>query len=336
MKVLLRAVRLACLALAGATTAQAACSLEKVTEMPLLSLGAHYAVMVGIEDVVRPMVVDTGAETTLIKASVVRELSLKPDETMEVARPVVGIGQTSGDVQPNAVPSKLAFGDLVFHDRSTTVAAMDDGQTPESNSIGLLGDDILSKYDVEFDFPSHRLAFYREIACYDTFVPWAGVFATIPFEHRGAKILVDIMLNQERTQAIVDTGNNMSFISKNASALWGAAESDLSLTKGKLQVPFNQAAALVVRAYPFFKVTIGGDVFIGKKMNVVDVNFPQASANLGLDYWSSRKIWISYPHEWMFIANDPMRAKLVYPVNAAPPQQPAPRAGPVAETDGPN
>ncbi len=317
------------LALVWASAASAACSLDQVTQMPLLSLGAHYAVMAGIEDVVRPMEVDTGAATTVLKASVATELSIKQDPVAAHARPAAGIGQKTGDFHLNVIPSTLAFGSLVLHNRSITVATMDEN-SDEANSIGLLGDDILSQYDVEFDFPEHKLTFYREIGCYDTFVPWMGSFATVPFDHRDSKVTIDIILNQERTQAIVDTGNNMSFVSKSASALWGSYKSDIAPQKGSMRSPLNHARPFPLSAYRFSRVVIGGDVFDARNMNVVDVDFPLASANIGLDYWSSRKVWISYPRGWIFVANDPEKAKLAYPV-AAPAVAAAPAAGPAPQ-----
>jgi hypothetical protein len=323
MTLLLRLLGGGCAALVCAASAHAACKLEQVTQMPLLSLGAHYAVMVGIEDVARPMVVDTGAEATLLKASVVNELSIKRDPVAEHARPMLGVGQTHADALLNAIPSQLAFGDLVYRNRSTAVATMEDGKTPEGDSVGLLGDDILSQFDVEFDFPSHKLSFYREIGCFSTFLPWAGPFAAIPFDHRGAKVTIDILLNRERTRAMVDTGNNLSFVSHSAPALWGSYESDIAPTKTRAQSPLNHAGPLAVASYPFAKVTIGGDVFVDKSLSVIDVDLPLAKANLGLDYWSSRKIWISYPREWMFVADDPAAAKLAHPVALAPPPPPA-------------
>jgi hypothetical protein len=332
MKALPRVLYQWFLALAAANPAFAACGLTKVTQMPLLSLGAHYAVMVGIEDVVRPMVVDTGAETTVLTASVVSELSLKADPDIRHARAVAGIGQTGGEFHLNAIPTVLTFGDLVYRDRSTIVTTMDEGKTPEADSIGLLGDDILSQFEVEFDFPSRLLTFYRPVGCYDTFLPWTGAYASVPFDHRNAKVTIDVILNEERTPATVDTGNNMSFVSKGASALWGAYETDIVATKRSIKSPFNHAGAIAARAYLFDKVRIGGDLFVLKEMPIVDVDMPLAAANIGLDYWNVRKIWISYPHGLMFVANDPDKARLRYPVVAAP----APTAPDAKESAGPN
>ena len=165
---------------------------------------------------------------------------------------------------------------------------MDDGGTPEKDSIGLLGDDILSQYDVEFDFPGRTLTFYREDGCYTTFLPWIGGYSTIPFDHRGAKVTIDVLLNSERTRAIIDTGNNLSFVSLSASALWGAATDDLAPTSARIRSPLNGGAPMPVSAYPFAQVEIGDELFQDKKFGVVDVGMPLASANLGLDYWSSR------------------------------------------------
>jgi hypothetical protein len=327
MKALGRAFCQWCLALAATSPALAACGLTRVTQMPLLSVGAHYAVMVGIEDVVRPMMVDTGAETTVLAASVVKELSLKADPDIRHARAVAGLGQTGGDYHLNAIPSVLAFGDLVYRDRSTSVATLDEGKTAEADSIGLLGDDILSQFEVEFDFPSRRLTFYRSVGCYQTFLPWTGAYASVPFDHRNAKVTIDVMLNDERTPAMVDTGNNASFVSKSASALWGAYEADIVATRGSVKSPLNHGRAFPARAYVFGKVRIGGDFFVQKEMPVVDVDMPLATANIGLDYWSTRKLWISYPHGWLFVADEPGNARLAYPVIAAPAAR---------ETAGPN
>jgi hypothetical protein len=323
---------IACLEIAASgAAAWADCRLEQVSAMPLLSLGAHYAVMAEIEDVTRPIEVDTGAETTVLKADVAKELGLKEDPQHAIRS--VGVGQTTGDSHLNVIPSRLAFGALVLRDRSTAVATMDDGRTPEKESIGLLGDDILSQFDVEFDFPGRKLTLYREDGCYTTFLPWTGVFSTIPFDHHGAKVTIDVLLDSERTRAMIDTGNNLSFVSLSASALWGAATDDLAPTRLRAKSPLNDGAPMPVSAYPFTQVKIGDNVLHDKKMSVIDVNMPLASANLGLDYWSSRKLWISYLHQGLFVADDPSAVKLAYPIESA--SAAAPGAAPT-QIAGPN
>jgi hypothetical protein len=75
---------------------------------------------------------------------------------------------------------------------------------------------------------------------------------------------------------------------------------------------------MAVSAYSFKQVKIGDKLFNDKKLSVIDANLPLASANLGLDYWSSRKMWISYLHQWLFVADDPSAVKLAYPIETVP------------------
>jgi hypothetical protein len=322
MKAAVPALACLCCSFVLTAPASAACVLKKITEMPLVELGAHYAVAVKINDVTRLMIVDTGSEVTLFKSSFADELNLAPDYSSSDLKPVLGVGQTQAEIHMNVIPSFLGFGDLVYRDRTTVVAEMDFGKQAENDSVGLLGDDILSQFDVEFDFPSRKLTFYREFDCYNTFSPWTGAYSTVPFDHHGAKIVLDVILNQERTKAIVDTGNNASFISRNSSALWDVSDDELSETKSRSTSPLNGGTSFSIRTYGFEKVKIGDEVFSKMTMRVADVEFPFGSANLGLDYWRTRKIWISYPNNWMFIANPPSITAVAYPVRALKPAPP--------------
>lgn len=290
-----------------------ACSLVKVADLPMIELGTHYAVMANVAGQQRPMIVDTGSPSTLLSAKAADELNLKADPAAPEPKPVLGIGQTSGVIYQNALTPILGFGDLVFHNRSMTVASLDFGPTPEADAIGILGDDILSGYDVEFDFPGDRLTLYDEFDCSDAFLPWTGAYFTLPFDHRNTKILIDIFLNGERTPAIVDTGNNASFVSRMAPVLWGSLAHEMKKTKFHSTSPFNGGTSLPNRRYQFEEIKIGDDIYTDEYLKVIEVQMG-AGANLGLDYWKQRKLWISYPNDLMFVSGMNASPTLVYPV----------------------
>ncbi|MGD0723440.1 MAG: retropepsin-like aspartic protease [Roseiarcus sp.] len=318
--------------LALAAPAWAGCGLTRVAQMPLIQLGAHFAVMARVDGARRPMIVDTGAPTTLLTARAAEALDLRRDPSPGPLQPVFGLGQTSAELHLNVIPATLAFGDLVFHDRSTVVAAMDSGALPENDSIGLLGDDILSRYDVEFDFPGRTLTLYRAHGCYQTFLPWNGVYAEIPFEHKRSGVVIDIILDHERTRTLVDTGNNMSFVSARATALWGVRDDELIATATRSSSPLNGGTSSPVALYTFPRIRIGDDDTPSKTMNVIDVDHPLASANLGLDYLGSRRIWLSYPNGWMFVADRAATPTLAYPVGDSDPP-PGDSIGPLVATE---
>jgi len=319
MPILILALLCFCLPLLQTASAFADCSLVKIAQMPLVELGNHYAVMVQIDDVTRPMIVDTGAATTTLNTSFVDKQKLKEDEITPPIQ-VVGIGQTTSELHLNVIPSVLGLGDLIFHDRSTVVANMSfDPKMRESKSVGLIGDDILSQYDVEFDFSSKQLSFYSTFDCYDTFMPWTGSYAKVPFDHHDAKIVVDLVLNGERTQAIVDTGNNVSFVSRRSSSLWNVPDDAFIDTKTTSTSPLNGGTSLPVRLYNFDRFKIGDETFYKKMIGIVDADLVTGTANLGLDYFKTRKLWISYSNNMMFISSQPEITKLAYPVlNARP------------------
>ncbi|WP_020177120.1 aspartyl protease family protein [Methyloferula stellata] len=310
-----------CFSITLGAPAFADCSLLKITQMPLVELGNHYAVMVKINDVMRPMIVDTGAEITTLNASAADKLDLTPDmASIGHLRPVVGIGQTAAKLYLNVIPAMFGLGDLVYRNRSTAVADMGfEQKLRESASIGLIGDDILSQYDVEFDFASKQLSFYRAQNCYDTFLPWTGPYAKVPFDHHDVKIVVDIVLNDERTRAIVDTGNNVSFVSRKSSALWNVPDDQFVNTKAVSTSPLNGGTSKPIRNYTFDTFKIGDETFYKKTIGIVDVDLSTGTANLGLDYFKTHKLWISYRNQMMFISRQPALSKLAYPVVEAKP-----------------
>jgi hypothetical protein len=321
MKFLARVAGGLAVALTFGTPASAACVLTKVSEMPMTELGHHYAIMAKINDVVRPMIVDTGAEATMLTASFAEEIKLAPDNSLPDLRPVLGIGQTQFEWHLNVIPSVLGFGDLIYRDRSTVVAAMDEGQLPERASVGLLGADILSQFDAEFDFPANKLTLYRTSDCFSAFAPWTGSYSAIPFEHRRAMVVIDVFFDEEQTRAMVDTGNGISFISRNAAVLADAPDAAFSDPVGTSRSPLNGGTSSSVRMFTFNQMRIGDEIFSRRLYFVDDVDFLDGSANLGMHYWRTRKIWISYPNNWLFVSNKPASNQLAYPVKEAEPSQ---------------
>jgi hypothetical protein len=290
------------------------CSLVKITQMPLIALGEHYAVKVKINDVMRPMIVDTGADITTFNKSLVDKLKLKEDRVTP-PRPVLGIGQTTAELYLNVIPTIFGLGDLIYHDRSTAVANMGfDKKLHESESVGLIGDDILSQFEVEFDFASKMLTFYSTRNCYDTFIPWTGPYVRVPFDHHETKMVIDVFLNEERTRAIFDTGNNASFISRQSSALWNASDNEFVDIKAESTSPLNGGTSLPIQVYRFKKIKIGNETFAQMNMGIVDVDLITGTANIGLDYCKGQKVWISYRNQTMFVSRQPSLSNLVYPV----------------------
>jgi clan AA aspartic protease (TIGR02281 family) len=72
---------------------------------------------------------------------------------------------------------------------------------------GLLGVDVLSRFDVELDFPHLRMALYEHSVCGAQAVTWtSGAVATIPFRIEKTHVKFDAVLDGKQVAAELDSG----------------------------------------------------------------------------------------------------------------------------------
>lgn len=195
--------------------AHAACTVQERGTVLFAPVGNRILVPLTINGKNANVVLDTGAARSLVTPEAVRRLGLASDEW--IATTLRGIG---GIVEhPNADPSSLALGGVplhrhtVTHDTSLTVGEMP-GFAPTGLVVdGLLGRDLLSPFDLQFDMPTHRLTLYDVRDCSGRFVPWKGNYAVLPAEMPIRKaMVVPMMVDGQRLRALLDTGATSSVI----------------------------------------------------------------------------------------------------------------------------
>jgi predicted aspartyl protease len=292
-----------------------ACKLVRVAELPLVTMGGHYGVMARIDQVTRLVQVDTGAAATIIDLKIAKQLHLRIDRRHSSISNGIG---NFGQVRRNVIPSTLAFGSLIFHDRSTRVAPLTLTGQDEQQSIGLLGGDILSKFDVEFDFPSKTLSLYHAAQCSGRFAPWFDSYQAVALRREGPLLAVDAGLNGQLVEALIDTGAPNSVISRRAATRIGVKPETMTEVKGKFSSGLNTSAPISIKAHRFDTMTLGSQTFPKQMIIVADVAFRPGDMLAGLDLFRRRKIWISYSTNQIFIAG----------VSAATPYFPS-RSGPI-------
>jgi len=82
--------------------------------------------------------------------------------------------------------------------------------------------------------------------------------------------------------------------------------------------PLNDRTPLAIKTFVFDRTRIGDETFPRGETPVIDVDIPMASAVVGLDYWRTRRVWISYPNKWMFLSDKPSTIAVAYPVATMP------------------
>jgi predicted aspartyl protease len=161
------------------------------------------------------VLIDTGAETSLIWRPAAARLGLKL--SVVPGAHMYGIGGES--VVEAAYVKELKFGNFTAKNWNLFVA----GDTHGSFDM-VLGQDFFSKHVVEFDLQHHAVRLFQPRGCRtEQLAYWSTTYslAEINSTTSGNRIETTVMLNGKKVRAIVDSGAAMSMVTKFAAARAG-------------------------------------------------------------------------------------------------------------------
>ena len=276
---------------APGASAPAACSMEKVAEVPLRVVDGHLAAPVTIERQPATMLVDTGSERTLVTPGAADAFGLQPDPHAQTR--IIGTG---GSVMAgHARLHSFGLGGMEMLDQSYAVESL-----PESGAIGeelsgLIGADWLSDYDVDLDAAHRRMALYRSEGCAGDHLPWAGAHATEPVRLYGrGLVLLKVMVDGVPVTALLDSGAQRSMISAEAAARAGVPEAATAHDPSGRSFGVDGRIA-ITRLHPFRSVAIGSERMSDMPLVVAPLQGPSgAEMLLGLDWLARNRVWIDY------------------------------------------
>jgi len=293
-------IRRGCLILLlQSSIALAACDIQRQADEPLTLINGHYNMRVLVGHDERFMMVDTGAETTILSDKIVQELGFPTDPRHYTI--MTGVA-TRGEKVFNAIVPVLGFGNVLSRDRSTSVGNMGGLEGGQLQPVGVIGGDILSQYDVEIDFPAKKITFYRVPGCAGRFIPWSENYASVPLIRQGTRALMMIDVDGHSLRALVDTGASGMMIKRQA-ALEAGATTDALAHDSATTASGAGGTPIDVRMHRFSKMTIGNQSLSNITVNVADIPLPVADMLLPTAYMKFRKIWISYGTNQLFIAD---------------------------------
>src|ERR1022692_756336 len=135
------------------------CDLVVVAQIPLEVRNHLLVVPAGIGGKWVTLLVDTGAERTVLNGDIVTRLGLARDEKTVTRSSGVGGVFTAND----AIIPGLVLGGVRFPITRLSVGQLRFG--PGLAADGLLGSDILLAFDLDIDVPGHTLTLYRPRQC---------------------------------------------------------------------------------------------------------------------------------------------------------------------------
>lgn len=255
-----------------------------------------------INDHVIEMGIDTGAQRSVITPELANRLNLPHDLNHHTQ--VYG---TSGhQTVPNAFVDNLAFAGISYpHISLPTVslklANIGNTASPDEKMEGLIGSDILSHYDLEFDFPAKRLTLYRVSHCESVIPPWSKPYMTMPMivtpSHRPT---IQIELDGNLATAIFDTGASGERLDPSATSRVGLTNDIIA------NDPIHAGAGVggdpyKVPSHKFSRIKIGTETYKDIPMDIVSLGSNEADSLLGEDYIHSRKFWLSYATQTLYV-----------------------------------
>ncbi len=283
--------------LSGCATADT-CALVSLADMPLELRESLMFVTAAIGGQPVRLLVDTGAERTVLTEAAVARLGLAHDPHHMTRSFGIGGSSTNWDAD---IPG-ITLGRTRFPVEHVAVGHFSIDHVSGPSADGLLGADILLAFDMDIDGAAHRLTLYRVRRCPDAVPPWRE--PAIPIngvEARRDRLLVPIALDGVTGMAILDTGAQATAIGMGMAGRLGLSEASLANDR-KIMAHGAAPSPVAVHVHQFHELVIGGDLRIeDPTLAVVPNESGIGDALLGGDFLRNRRVWLSFATRRLFV-----------------------------------
>jgi predicted aspartyl protease len=289
------------------------CPLVRLAEMPVYARGNLLYVAATINGEPVTLLVDTGAERTLLTEDAVKRLNL-PRDYQHVTR-TWGIGNPTSSWDAT-LPDGIVLGSTHFPVDRVTVGPFAIKQSG-GNADGLLGADILLAFDIDLDLPAHRIIMYRaRRGCPDAVPPWQPPYLALAgITVRRDRLMVPFQLDGVPGVAVLDTGAQLSSISEQMAQRLGIGKDALSDDRA---VMAHGAAReqVMVRIHRFQELRVGPAVMQTPALPVVPMTGSMGDALVGADFLRGRRVWLSFSTHRVFVTPLPQSAPVIAATSA--------------------
>jgi predicted aspartyl protease len=272
------------------------CDLVVVAKMPLEVHSHLLVVPAGIDGRWVRLLVDSGAERTVLAADVVAKLGLERDQKMLTRSTGMGGTFTTND----AIIPGLVLGGVRFPVRRIAVGEFRFG--PGLAADGLLGSDVLLAFDLDIDVPGRTLTLYRPRTCPDVQPPWTEPYARVAgVRAQKDRLLIPIRLDGVEGMGILDTGAQATTIGPRMAERLGLTPDSL-ISDPIVQHHGAGTGTREARLHRFNLLQIGPAAAPEPVLSVLQEDAGVGDALVGEDFINGRRIWLSFASREVFIA----------------------------------
>ncbi len=288
-----------CALLAAGPAAAQACLRQELAEAPLRDDDGFISMPVAINGQAASLLVDTGSDTGLVTEAAAARLGLDRDPDRRTL--LRGTGGTGKRV-PNVLLPFLAIGGMRLDGESVPVGSLPAMPVVDPPVAGLLGADVLSRFDLELDLPHRRIGFWRikagSIACASP--PGSDKpFEAIALRRDGDRLRLDARLDGQPISVLVDTGARSRILSTAAARRLGVAGDRLGADPGGVNAGIDLHPS-EYHWHRFRKLVIGSETTRDPVLTVAPLAEP-VDLLLGADWFAAREVWISYATNTLFV-----------------------------------
>ena len=303
-----QACALAACALLLPAAAQAGCQIT-TAELPIRMVGTRAIATVRINGTDVPLIVDTGAAYSMLTDAAAAQLKLKVGAGIRV-------GGLTGAIQTGTATVKTLE---LLGGSVPDVEFIVGGIDPGSGAMGLIGRNILSLTDAEYDLAHGVIRFvFPSGDCADANMAyWAGdtpvsEIRLLRDDKNRSRLppLHGLVKVNEKSEIVLFDSGATSLISLQAARRLGLKESDMTRNGVGAGVSGKSVRAWTA---PFAKVDLGGEIISNNRLQVVDVDMEEDML-LGIDFFLSHRIYVSQKRRLMFFTYNGGR---VFMYNAA-------------------
>jgi tetratricopeptide (TPR) repeat protein/predicted aspartyl protease len=280
-------------ALSQAPQALAGCVIGKIAELPITMRGLRPTITARVNGVDGVFFIDTGAFFSFLTPSGAAKFGMHPHAAPSNIT-VYGIGGRNEVSLATANTFNLAGIDFHRTDFLVNEQGMDEGID------GLIGQNLVSHVDVEYDFANGVIRFFKPDGCKNAALAyWSGdrPFSTInivPTTSIATDIAAWATVNGTRIRVVFDSGSPLSMLNLSAAERAGVTPKSDGVVEAGLTSGGGKQSYVRAWLGPFASFKIGDEEIKGTRLRFGDMKLnADIDMLLGADFFLSHRIYVS-------------------------------------------
>jgi predicted aspartyl protease len=274
------------------------CGTIRLAETAVAMLSNQPIVKVFANNAAVLLLLDTGAEATVLTPAAAQRIGAQ-HAGVELGRQMHGI---TGDLPAGELELRnLTIGGVEVPRRRVRVGPIEIVNALSGPLDGVLGADILRGFDIDLDLPGRRMTLYQGQSCAAASPAWAQPYARIAAGRSPSnRLFFSVQLDGRRISALFDSGAQFSVLSTRTALALGVNETVLARDP-PVTVLGADGEQLSAHAHRFFRLEVDGEVIRNAEIDVTEISLNEADLVLGIDFLGSRRVWISYGSQQLFL-----------------------------------